>query len=44
MPQQSMAKTALALTWQLCDDGRTRFKGQLLVVGRRLGLRVTQVL
>lgn len=44
MAQQSMAKTALALTWQLCDDGRTRFEGQLLVVGRRLGLRVTQLL
>lgn len=44
MPQQSLAHTALALRWQLRDRGRVRYEGQLTVVGRRLGLRVSQVL
>ncbi len=42
--QQPLAQTALALPWQLSGQGTPRFEGQLLVVGRRLGLRVTRVL
>jgi hypothetical protein len=42
--EQRLAQTALALPWQLCAEAGVRFEGQLLVVGRRLGLRVTTVL
>jgi hypothetical protein len=41
--QQSIAQTALAMPWLLSDQGQARIEGQLLVVGRRLGLRVTRV-
>lgn len=44
VPQQSLARTALALRWQLRDGARVRYEGQLIVVGRRLGLRLTRVL
>lgn len=44
MPQQSLTRTALALMWQLRDGARVRYEGQLIVVGRRLGLRVARVL
>jgi hypothetical protein len=41
--QQSIAQTALAMPWLLNDREQARVEGQLLVVGRRLGLRVTRV-
>jgi hypothetical protein len=44
MPQQSLAQTALAMTWLLEQGERVRFEGGLIVIGRRLGLRVTRVL
>jgi hypothetical protein len=38
-----MAQTALSLPWQLSHEGQARCEGQLRVVGRRMGLRVTRV-
>lgn len=40
---QPLAKTAMALTWKLFEGKQAWCEGQLLVVRRRLGLRVTHV-
>jgi hypothetical protein len=42
-PLQRLPQTALALTWQAQHNKQVVFEGQLIVIGRRLGLRVTQI-
>ncbi len=43
-PVQRLPQTALAFTWQAWHKNAIAFEGQLLVIGRRLGLRITQTL
>ena len=44
IPEQSLAQTALKMTWRLGQGEHVHFEGDLIVIGRRLGLRVTRVL
>jgi hypothetical protein len=44
IPEQSLAQTVLAMTWCLGRGEHVCFEGGLIVIGRRLGLRVTRVL
>lgn len=44
LPAQAMREPALAMDWTFVDGaGQARCEGRLLVVGRRLGLRLTRV-
>jgi hypothetical protein len=42
-PLQRLPQSVLALTWQAQHNKRVAFEGQLIVIGRRLGLRVIQI-
>jgi hypothetical protein len=43
VPQQPIARPVMSIVWQLVSEGQGRCEGQLIVVGRRLGLRLTRV-
>jgi hypothetical protein len=42
-PAQRLPQSALTMGWTACRGSEVIFQGQLLVVGRRLGLRITHI-